>query len=121
MNPNEQRADAGKQVPIVGQSNEAHCKYVWEHFVLPCKASEVYVVAHSRGGKCIGEIIEKFKRDFCSRVRGLALTDAINYGVEKIFTHKEKQWGEAHAKHWVVSKQPLGTKLEKRKTPIWSY
>ena len=75
MNPN-QRTDSetGQTVPNC-ETNESHCNYVWEKFILPSKYKKLYIVAHSYGGKCIANIQKKFENDFYSRVAKIVFTD----------------------------------------------
>ena len=43
-------------------SMEDHAKFVWKKYIMDSKHDELYIIAHSAGGSCLGAIQKQFNR-----------------------------------------------------------
>ena len=95
-----------KPIPMMN-SLESHGNYLWENYVRHCKASELYIVAHSCGGISTMSLVKNYWDEFKERVKGIAFTDAVHgyYGVDK----EKVSFLRRVAVDWVASRDPLDT------------
>ena len=84
LNPNMSH-DPLSRAPIpCSQTMTTHCRYVWEKLILKSPARKIALVAHSAGGMCTSDLIDKFKKDFFDRCQALVFTDA---GYHSVFSN----------------------------------
>ncbi|KAI9023670.1 Arb2 domain-containing protein [Phycomyces nitens] len=76
-------------------SPEAHCHYVFEHFVRNTKATKMAAIALGWGGHCFTEILNKNFDFLKDRMQAVAMADSV---------HSR----DLHAVNWAVSQQPRG-------------
>lgn len=60
-----------------------HCRYVWEHLISKSPAASIALIAHSAGGMCTVDLIERFTKEFFKRCEALVFTDS---GYHSLFT-----------------------------------
>jgi len=53
-----------------------HCRYVWEHLISKSPARKIALIAHSAGGFCTADLIERYAKDFFERCEALVFTDS---------------------------------------------
>lgn len=69
---------------------EEHCVEAWKFLFensdksLNCPTSNIFLMAHSAGGRCVAEIFKKYKEEFKKKIKCLIFTDAFYH---KIFEH----------------------------------
>jgi hypothetical protein len=89
------------------ESLEAHGDFVWTNYISPCKAEDLYIVAHSCGGISTMSLINHFWEEFKNRVKGIAFTDAVHgyYGMGR----EKLKFLRRVAVDWIASSEPLDT------------
>ena len=90
------------------ENMERHAKFVWQNYVKDSGFEHLCVIAHSAGGHCVQELIEKFNASYLSQVKQTAFTDT--------WVAQKNQLNEATAAymaksaiHYIKSPNPLGT------------
>ena len=58
-----------------------HCRYVWESLIRQCPARSIALIAHSAGGMCTADLIERYSSEFFKRCEALVFTDAGYHSV----------------------------------------
>ncbi|CAG9320137.1 unnamed protein product [Blepharisma stoltei] len=105
LNPNyNENPETRERIPFNGDSDE-HSDYVWENFIRPCPARELYIVAHSRGGASTIHLLEKYWKEFNRRVKAIAFTDAA-LGSVKSLNMTQKAVLAQIAVDWIESRHP---------------
>ncbi|XP_041980494.1 cotranscriptional regulator FAM172A isoform X2 [Aricia agestis] len=76
LNPNDNTRN--DKIIMNSSNSEEHSKYVWEHYIRPCSATSIVIVAHSFGGYLTLMLSDMFRTDFEQRVKAVALTDSVH-------------------------------------------
>lgn len=120
MNPNFDGDDEGRAVDQRINTMEKHCNYVFKKFVVGrCQAKDVYIIAHSAGGKCFKELFKRFTTEFEDRVKAVALTDSAHKNMKVGLVDKEEEeWILNHTLHFVKSYEDLGIEENNENDPI---
>ena len=105
---------------LVLNTNECHKDYpmstdpikhaitAFKTFIAPIKAEKkVFIVAHSFGGVAVQELFETFKADLELKVKGIALTDSVHFGL------MTSQNSDVFVTNWVSSNKPKDHPLKK--------
>jgi alpha-beta hydrolase superfamily lysophospholipase len=58
-----------------------HCRYVWESLIRKSPATSTALIAHSAGGMCTADLIERYSTEFFKRCEALVFTDAGYHSV----------------------------------------
>ena len=58
-----------------------HCRYVWESLIRKCPAKSTALIAHSAGGMCTADLIERYTKEFFQRCEALVFTDSGYHSV----------------------------------------
>lgn len=105
LNPNFNRdSKTGKSI-VHNESGERHCNYVWKKLISSVP-EELYVVGHSCGGLCTVSLLKTFDQEFMSKVKAIALTDSVHFGVYQCSREAQKYFKEVTV-DWVASNAPL--------------
>ena len=88
-------------------SLESHGNYLWDNFISKCKATDLYIVAHSCGGLSTMCLVKNYWKEFKERVKGIAFTDAV-HGYHGI-SQEQSKFLQRYAVDWVASRDPLET------------
>jgi alpha-beta hydrolase superfamily lysophospholipase len=115
LNPNLNRDHSGGVVRH-NDSAERHCYYVWKKFISRVP-EELYVVGHSCGGLCTVSLLHKLDKEFIQRVKAIALTDSVHFGVNQCSQEAQKYFAEV-AVDWVASRAPLDEVVRGLETSI---
>lgn len=110
MNPNYHKDDSGKAVDPRINTMEKHCRYVFKKYVINrCQAKEIYIIAHSRGGKCLVDLFKRYSIDFIDKVKAVAFTDSVHDNFKGSLVDKEEEdWIDNNCIHFVKSAKKLG-------------
>jgi len=99
-----------QEVDIPGsESPENHARTVWDQFIGPSKAKNIFIIAHSYGGLVTMDLVSRFKEDFMSRVRSVLLTDSVHGGLPRDKDVRSKL--KEIAINYVSSDKPLGSRV----------
>lgn len=90
------------------ETAQKHAKTVWESMILPAKAEQIAIVAHSFGGVVTCALANAFKQDFEKRVISVALTDSVHSTAD--VTRHLRQVGL----NYVAYTDPPGTEIKSR-------
>lgn len=103
-------SESRNPIPLVG-SLESHGNYIWKNYIRACKASELYITAHSCGGISTMCLVKNYWEEFKERVKGIAFTDAVHgyHGLDK----EKIMFLKRIAVDWVASRDPLDTPQSK--------
>jgi predicted alpha/beta hydrolase family esterase len=114
MNPNYFVDQDGKQIDPRIDTMEKHCRYVFKKYVIRrCQAEEIYIIAHSAGGRCLVDLFKKFRTEFVDNVKAVAFTDSSHKNFQDTFIDKEEEnWVKEHCIHYVKSAKPLGSEVK---------
>ena len=113
FNPNYEKDQNDKPIDSLVNSKERHWNYVFKKFIKrKSKAEEVFVIAHSYGGRCCAELVTRFTDEFQYRVKAIAFTDSSNCKIDTI-DKEEEEWVKDHCKAYVASDKSLGKKVNK--------
>ena len=111
LNPNYNRDSRNPRVKVEGSENAvAHCKYVWENYVVKCPAKSFCIVGHSCGGICTLALLREYWEEFAGRVKAIALTDSV-HGSCAMLNKKQKAFLRAKAVDWVACNKQLDVKV----------
>ena len=61
----------------------SHCRYVWETLITKSPAASIAVLAHSAGGMCTADLIERYYKEFFKRCEALVFTDSGYHSIFK--------------------------------------
>ncbi|KAJ3094982.1 hypothetical protein HDU97_007406 [Phlyctochytrium planicorne] len=65
--------------PIRGSEDPVrHVEYVWKNIVRNSSTKDILIVAHSYGGVCVGQLLDKNVHEMKDRVKAIALTDSVH-------------------------------------------
>ena len=110
LNPNFERNQNGNPVDSLVSTKESHWNYVFKKFVKNRTiAEEIFIIAHSYGGRCCAGLISKFTDEFHDRVKAIAFTDSSSCKVDTV-DKEEEEWINNHCKAYVASDKALGKK-----------
>jgi len=115
MNPN-YKVDPKTRLKIPESATmEKHCKYVYSKYVtngaqMATPAQDIYIVAHSAGGRCTSQLLKAHFLEFKDKVNRIAFTDACQATIPLALKHRN--FYSRRARHWVASSEPLGERLE---------
>ena len=110
MNPNTKTdPDSGLLIPKCS-TMESHVNYVWEKYVGPSKFKKLYIVAHSKGGACLGSLMKNGGKAFFKRIEKIAIVDSKHFGK---FNHDTayRQLMLEKCVHFIANEKAAGTKL----------
>ncbi|KAM6148752.1 cotranscriptional regulator ARB2A [Erethizon dorsatum] len=93
-------------------SPEEHAVYVWDHFIAPSAAENVFFVAHSYGGLAFVELMIQREADVKSKVTAVALTDSVHNVWHQEAGKTIREWMRENCRNWVSSAEPLDTSVE---------
>jgi len=51
-------------LPLDLSTMGGHCNYIWKNIIKKIYATNIYIIAHSAGGRCVSDLINKHKADF---------------------------------------------------------
>ena len=54
-----------------------HAKFVWKKYIMDSKHDELYIIAHSAGGSCLGAIQNKFNKKQKSQTTDKCFYDRV--------------------------------------------
>lgn len=114
LNPNFCDKDENdKEIDPRVKPGTRHCLYVWKKYVVErCGAEEIFVLAHSKGGKWLEAIYKRYTPFFAERVTAVALTDSVHKDFrDDLIDQKEEDWLEDNAIHFIRSSEPLDTEI----------
>lgn len=116
MNPNYHKDDIGNPVDPRINDMDKHCRYVFKKYVINrCQANQIYIIAHSRGGKCVENLFKKYSIDFVDKVKAIAFTDSAHKNFSESLVDKEEEnWIEQHCVHFIKSSKKLGKEEESK-------
>ena len=100
-----------KLTPIRGsRSPMEHAHYVYHHLLMrqAPQVRNIFIVAHSFGGRCTTAIVRNETADVAARVRAIAFTDAIN-DLDRSDDALVKKIMQGRCINWVASHAPLDT------------
>jgi hypothetical protein len=86
LNPN-MSYDPLTKAPIkCSATMSKHCQTVWSSYIAgkACPAKSLAVIAHSAGGRCVADLIERNTKEFFERVEALVFTDAYYHSLFKL-------------------------------------
>ena len=116
LNPNFDKSDYKKDVDPRIDGMVKHCIYAFKKYIVNrSEADEVFIIAHSRGGKCLVELFKKYTQEFRERVVAVAFTDSVHKDFrEELVDKEEEDWIREHCVHYVASLKPLGEKEDSK-------
>lgn len=120
LNPNMSHDPLTKSPIDCSASMTRHCRYVWETLIRKSPAKSTAMIAHSAGGMCAANLIDKYTKEFFTRCEALVFTDAGYHSVYsspnvdrdmikrlteigihyKAYRHDHKEVGEVFAKQF---------------------
>jgi pimeloyl-ACP methyl ester carboxylesterase len=82
---------------------------VWKHIIKHYSAKEIYIVAHSYGGKVATDLADqsKVREPFRKRVKKIAFTDSVHSFQLQGTSTAVKEWLASHSRNWICSIDPL--------------
>jgi len=81
-----------------------HTLAVFEHYILPAKPENVFILCHSMGGECTLRAISHFPEWSMNTVRAIAMTDACEIEITNA-KYNIGEWLFDHAINWVCSSE----------------
>jgi hypothetical protein len=112
MNPNFERDAKGNEVDPRVNGMSKHARYVFKKYVVNrCKAEEIYIIAHSKGGKILMELLKRFTEEFTDTVTAVALTDSVHTDIrDDLIDDEEVTWLKENCVHFIRSSKKLNKK-----------
>ena len=112
LNPNERNDDNKDKNKIIKEftSMEKHCIYVYNNIIKKNdKIKEIYIVAHSMGGYCTVEILNKNKDDLLNgKIKKIAFTDSVHGNHYKILDENCINVFKKISRNYVTSDEKVG-------------
>ena len=112
LNPNERNdfLDDTKEIKEF-PTHEEHSLYVYNNIVKKNKnIKEIYIIAHSVGGDCALEILNKNREDLMSgRIKKIAFTDSVHGDEYEQLGKKGVNKFRHISRNFVGSNEPVGT------------
>ena len=105
--------EQNKHVPGASTSEEHAC-YVWENFVAPSSAKQIYVIAHSYGGQCTMALLSSpfTYEDVLRRVVAIAFTDSAHSLGRQELPSASGDFLKTRCRNWVASSLPRDTRVQ---------
>ena len=112
LNPNERNDDNKDKNKIIKEfpTMEKHCIYVYNNIIKKNdKIKEIYIVAHSMGGYCTVEILNKNKDDLLNgKIKKIAFTDSVHGNHYKILDENCINVFKKISRNYVTSDEKVG-------------
>ncbi|CDH54120.1 protein fam172b-like isoform 1 [Lichtheimia corymbifera JMRC:FSU:9682] len=86
---------------------EAHCLYVFQHFISKCKAERIAIFTLGWGGHTLTELLNHDGDFFKKRVRAVAMADST-HSSDLLKGDDKRAWMRNHVVNWAVSSEPRG-------------
>jgi hypothetical protein len=115
---------------------------VWKHIIKHCSAKEIYIVAHSYGGKVATDLVSyciamhhsywardhvclcaqadqsKVRDAFRKRVKKIAFTDSVHSFQPQGTSTAVKEWLASHSRNWISCIDPLDQEQDTAKGTV---
>jgi hypothetical protein len=96
-------ASERETISVVGSETPAnHLQYVWDHYVMPSAASQVFIVANGVGGEMVLRLLE-CRPEAVNRLTGIAFLDSSHAMVHKDVSMQVKSFLQMRAMNWRIS------------------